>query len=266
MSLLGTKAWLSQQGGSYSAISMDVMKNYNILLKRLPAPYHVYDPVSSGPGVLTYILSSLEAENSNFIRLKTQADWFCNCTMSTTMKRLGDFWKFSTAMTPSTCHAPCSNDLNTLSTPITLPDYALHLDYTLSGFGSNCHQQQKLQSLHADEVTSRRILHNRSTSDILVSIDVVTAGGYHMRGQTLTTTSQRIDRFHCAVNPKFGRFSSEKLLTATCESEVFVMSDYSAQNYYHFTIDQMSRVSAFVPFLQSNPQIKLHVGREGKNT
>ena len=42
------------------------------------------------------------------------------------------------------------------------------------------------------------------------------------------------------------------------------MSDYSAQNYYHFTIDQMSRVSAFVPFLQSNPQIKLHVGREGK--
>ena len=88
VSLLGTKAWLSQQGGSYSAISMDVMKKHNISSKQLPAPYHVFDPVSSeGPGVFTYILSSLGAENSSFIQLKTQATRFYNCTISTTMQR-----------------------------------------------------------------------------------------------------------------------------------------------------------------------------------
>ena len=242
---------------------MDVMKKHNISSKRLPAPYHVFDPVSSeGPGVFTYILSSLEAENSSFIQLKTQATRFYNCTMSTTMKRRGGFWKISGATTPAMCHAPCSNDLNTLNTPITLPDYALHQDYTMSRIDSECHKHHKLPFPHADEA-SRRILHNRATADILASMDVVTAGGY-VSDRTLTTTSQAIDLYHCTNKPTFVSPLSGQLLTTACEDEVFAMSGYSAENYYHFSVDQMARVSAFVPFLQSNPQIKLRVAHAGK--
>ena len=263
VSLLGTKEWLSQQGGSYSAISMDVMKKHNISSEGLPAPYYVYDPVSSGPGVLTYILSSLETENSSFIQLKTRPTSFYDCTMSTTMKRRGGFWKISGAMTPSTCHAPCSDDLNTLSTPIALPDYALHVDYTMSAIFTECHEHQKLPFPHADEV-SRRILHNRATADILTSMDVVTAGGY-VSFQTLTTTNQAIDQFQCYNVPEFEfvRPINGKVLTTACEDEVFMISGYSANNYYHFIIEQMARVSAFVPFLQSNPQIKLRINPAG---
>ena len=149
---MATNEWIASHRSKKSeALSVDMIARYNISLWHLPQ-YELFTFTAPTTGVKAFILSSLENENSSSVNIKTRAESFYNCYESANLHNAGGWANLSGSMVPAVCHNECSTNVSVLNTPIALPDYALHTDYTRAWFNTSC-ADQKLPFPHSDDVS-----------------------------------------------------------------------------------------------------------------
>ena len=268
VSLIGTKKWMDEHGygrKEFTALTRDMITKYNISVSELPK-YYLFNFRTPTTGVKTFILSSLKNAKSVYVNVTTRTENYYNCYESKRLKNIGGWTKQSGGMFPALCHNECSTNISVLNTPVALPDFGLHTDYTRSWFLSTC-QQHNLPFAHSDEV-SMRILHNKDTADILQALDVVYVGGIVLdAGHVLTSQNEGFDLHHCEDRKPYILSKYNKTIinntSITCTDEIFVISDYSPYNFGHFVHDQLLRLSGYVPLLQRRSNIAIHVGAAG---
>ena len=163
--------------------------------------------------------------------------------------------------TLSLCQQECSTDVTALESPIALPDYALHIDFTRVVDVGTCADQQVPAG--SQRFVSDVTLHHRQTNDILTSLTIVKNAVVLSEGQIRTMNNDVIEMFHCVhiQNDVFTPLDDLDLLhLAKCRDEVFSIADNWSLNYYHSAVDEMTRLAPFVPFLKQRPDIVIHIG------
>ena len=229
-------------------------------------PYTFYNPKQPINGVKRFVLSSLRERNSSTVTYTSYVPHYYDCHVSERLAKAGGFKNMSSNMSPSICNRHCSQSYDVLKTPIAIPDYALHVDFYRFNYLSTCFvrgtNSYKFTSHAADYA-----LHNLITGDFLQSLDVITDGGLVTRfGNAVTYDNEILVPYQCHKrrNERIDSLDRYTLRfygphNVSCVPEVFLISERPEFNYFHFTIEQFTRLAGFVHFLQQRPQVAIHV-------
>ena len=258
--MLGTKSWFARQRNSTrkSLFSNKILGEENALQRIGMFDYKLH----TGTGLTTFILSSLPKPGVNVINVRFKTPFY-NCYADERLKLLGGWRNISGGMTPGLCLAHCTNDVTALIDPIDAPNYILHTEYIEYGFGKLC---SRLGYPSASfEQASDYLLHSNLTADIMTALDVVHIGGIVFEdGHVMTNARQGVYPFHCSrIDFRKVRNCTE-IVHAAYTKSVFVLSQDATGNYYHFTIEQLLRLTPYIDFLRMHPDIALHITQYGK--
>ena len=116
------------------------------------------------------------------------------------------------------------------------------------------------------ESLSRYLLHSEATADVITALDVVHIGGIVLKdGHVVTNAAQGVYPFHCSATDGRRADNCTEINAAVYVESVFVVAEDPTGNFYHFSIEQLLRLAAYVDLLRARPDITLHVGKFGTN-
>ena len=139
-------------------------------------------------------------------------------------------------MEPFLCQYDCSTNISALTSPTSVPDFALSGSYALTRWKQQCSDLHvKYEHL---PIANSFMMHNSETADIVTSLDIVYSGGtVFADGLIVTRHNQALHSKHCfGVNPdrRTSRPAGTYDVTRMrCYRELFVITDFD-KCYYPF--------------------------------
>ena len=261
---VGQIAWMlasKQQLQKNETNSLKTGKDFFIDVTKFSLANHViiYDQTMTSDALHTLVLSSRQSNSDGLIDLQPLVtQYYDPYVMSSDQTQT---WKTLGARYPSACVARSTSNVTQPFRATSLPDYLLHIDYTRVTSSQTCsdYNAKLLQS------NSETLLHNDITGDILTSLDVIPEGGIVLReGSIHTSGNQVLRHFHCFYAHRnydveeTAELESKNVSDLACYEEVFVISDYWGDVYYHILVDQITKMAPFVWLLKQRPEIAIH--------
>ena len=179
---------------------------------------------------------------------------FYPCVSGRSLRAIGGFRLGATSQTQMQCIHNCSEDLRDWREPVPIWPHELYTDYSKLSYWSTCDYFTN-RTLNPEVMASVQ-------SDILTALDMVSNGGLvHKYGYVFTNSRAWIASLSCGYKSKYRGLEP---CNATAQlDKVFVITQRPAIfNHYHFLIEMMPRLAAFVPFLKANPRIYIHTRQE----
>ena len=163
------------------------------------------------------------------------------------------------------CVQNCSTDFSVLNSSGVIPDHRFFVDFGQTDYRTSCDDHRRA-SRNTLEIAIPAALRSGSMNTALVHMHVVMNGGYiSEKGLVMTSYGEIIPVLQCSKS--ISKPSKARLISARlCVAEVFVATETPiGANFYHIFIEQMTRVTAFLPFFKANPDIHIHVAEGAKN-